>query len=301
MPEPDVEKKRKKRRRSARFYISTAHPLPSPEQIAALASLFPSDPGDDDEPAPQHSAARASVGKRNFDPDVGGGVDRDKIPAKDFAGRNRSFPIVTRDDVSDALQSIGRAGEDNYDAATLRRRILAIARRKGFDVPAEKAMAAAPADALGAAYANHRVSEPLAQGHASPSAADHGVGAGRSEVLAAWHGNLQQQPRSLLAEALTRLTTAPAEDASREITWTPGTANVVRFDAAGAAGRYHGMQPAGGNPQRPDWHQSRGSATGPNGSHGLDDAASAPRQSMKGLSRMEIMKRTQRPMYGGGR
>lgn len=70
---------------------------------------------------------------------VGGGVDRDKIPAKDFAGRHRSFPIVTESDVADALQSIGRAGPDNYDAAELRRRIVAIARRKGFSVPGQDA------------------------------------------------------------------------------------------------------------------------------------------------------------------
>ncbi len=73
--------------------------------------------------------------KRKFDQNVGGGVDRDKLSDSDFAGRNRSFPIVTPGDVSDALQSIGRAGEGNYDAATLRSRIHAIARRKGFSVP----------------------------------------------------------------------------------------------------------------------------------------------------------------------
>lgn len=73
--------------------------------------------------------------KRDFDPNVGGGVDRDKLPDSDFAGKNRSFPIVTEADVSDALHSIGRAGSDNYDAATLKRNILRIARRKGFKVP----------------------------------------------------------------------------------------------------------------------------------------------------------------------
>jgi hypothetical protein len=73
--------------------------------------------------------------KRDFDPNVGGGVDRDKLPASDFAGKDRSFPVVTQADVSDALASIGRAGSDNYDAATLKRNILRIARRKGFKVP----------------------------------------------------------------------------------------------------------------------------------------------------------------------
>lgn len=69
--------------------------------------------------------------KRQMDPDVGGGVDRDKIPAEDFAGRDRSFPIVTPADVDDAARSIGRAGADNYSANQLRHNITSIARRKG--------------------------------------------------------------------------------------------------------------------------------------------------------------------------
>ena len=69
--------------------------------------------------------------KRQMDPSVGGGVDRDKLPAKDFAGRNRSFPIVTPGDVSDAASSIGRAGSDNYSGDKLKRNIIRIARRKG--------------------------------------------------------------------------------------------------------------------------------------------------------------------------
>ena len=81
--------------------------------------------------------ATADLGKRNFDPNVGRhGVDRDKLSESDFAGRNRSYPVVSPEDVEDALQSIGRAGPGNYDAATLRRNILRIARRKGFPVPA---------------------------------------------------------------------------------------------------------------------------------------------------------------------
>lgn len=72
-----------------------------------------------------------ALSKRRFDPNVGGGVDRDKIPAADFAGKNRSFPIVTPGDVSDAASSIGRAGKDNYSPAKLRANITAIARRKG--------------------------------------------------------------------------------------------------------------------------------------------------------------------------
>jgi hypothetical protein len=72
-----------------------------------------------------------AVAKRDMDPNVGGGTDRDKIPAADFAGRNRSFPIVTPGDVSDAASSIGRAGSDNYSSDQLKANIIRIARRKG--------------------------------------------------------------------------------------------------------------------------------------------------------------------------
>jgi hypothetical protein len=58
-------------------------------------------------------------------------AERDKIPAQDFAGKNRSFPIATPADVAAAAASIGRAGSDNYSTDELKRRIIAIAKRKG--------------------------------------------------------------------------------------------------------------------------------------------------------------------------
>ena len=75
--------------------------------------------------------------KRQMDPDVGGGVDRDKIPSEDFAGKDRSFPIVTPGDVSDAASSIGRAGAGNYSSDQLKRNIIRIAKRKGDSFVAE--------------------------------------------------------------------------------------------------------------------------------------------------------------------
>ena len=72
--------------------------------------------------------------ERDFDKNVGGGVDRDKIPAKDFAGSGRSFPIVTKADVSDALQSLGRT---NQNRAKVKAKIHAIAKRKGFEAEKE--------------------------------------------------------------------------------------------------------------------------------------------------------------------
>lgn len=80
---------------------------------------------------------RALAEKRQMDPTVGGGVDRDKLPESDFAGRNRSFPIVTPGDVSDAASSIGRAGEGNYSSDKLKENIIRIARRKGDAFVAE--------------------------------------------------------------------------------------------------------------------------------------------------------------------
>ncbi len=83
--------------------------------------------GDEREP----DAGKAADGEPSGPPE--GGKPRDEIPAADFAGRDRSFPIVTPASVSDAAQSIGRAGPDNYSHDELRSRIIAIAHRKGPD------------------------------------------------------------------------------------------------------------------------------------------------------------------------
>lgn len=60
---------------------------------------------------------------------------RKHMPDEDFAGKGRSFPIEKPEDVSAAVHSIGRAGNDNYDSATLKRNIKRIAKRKGFALP----------------------------------------------------------------------------------------------------------------------------------------------------------------------
>jgi len=56
---------------------------------------------------------------------------REKVPTKDCAGKNGSFPIITPADVAAAAQAMGRAGPDNYDTATIKRNIIRIAKRKG--------------------------------------------------------------------------------------------------------------------------------------------------------------------------
>ena len=75
------------------------------------------------------NAVRTWAYKRNMDPNVGGGVDRDKVPAEDFAGPNRTYPIVTPGDVADAASLVGHA--DDPDA--VKRNIVHIANRKGKD------------------------------------------------------------------------------------------------------------------------------------------------------------------------
>jgi hypothetical protein len=58
---------------------------------------------------------------------------REDIAAEDFAGKDKSFPIVKCEDVAAAAKSIGRAGADNYDTDTLKANIIRIAKRKGFE------------------------------------------------------------------------------------------------------------------------------------------------------------------------
>ena len=59
--------------------------------------------------------------------------ERERIPAEDFAGKGRSFPIQTPEDVHDAAASIGRAGDDNYSTDELKARIIRIAKRMGAE------------------------------------------------------------------------------------------------------------------------------------------------------------------------
>ena len=90
----------------------------SPADLARLATF-------------KQQLVKDQAAKRDMDPDTGGGTDRDKIPAEDFAGQNRSFPIVKPGDVSDAASSLGRAKGGPGARAAIKAKIIAIARRKG--------------------------------------------------------------------------------------------------------------------------------------------------------------------------
>lgn len=77
------------------------------------------------------------LAKRNIDPDVGGGVDRDKIPDADHVDpKGRRFPIVSPGDVSDAVSSYGRA-KPLIPMPKFRKRLTSIAHRKGADYVAQ--------------------------------------------------------------------------------------------------------------------------------------------------------------------
>ena len=69
------------------------------------------------------------LAKRDFDPGVGGGVDRDQLPAEDFVDpQGRRFPIHTPKDVTDAAGLQGRA---DPPVPNFRARLTALAHRKG--------------------------------------------------------------------------------------------------------------------------------------------------------------------------
>lgn len=60
---------------------------------------------------------------------------RDKMPASHFAGKGKSFPIETQEDLDAAVSSIGRAGPENYSSATLKANIKSIGKELGLKLP----------------------------------------------------------------------------------------------------------------------------------------------------------------------
>ena len=120
--------------------------------------------------------------KRDMDPDVGGGVDRDKIPAADFVDpKGRRFPVVTAQDVKDAVTSYGQA-DPKIPMSKFKSRLTAIARRKGFesslpdswgDTAKKGALMAQPPMGSGQAPQppqQHSAPPVAAQGHPAPPA-----------------------------------------------------------------------------------------------------------------------------------
>lgn len=78
-----------------------------------------------------YAAEEGKIAKA-IDPNVGGGVDREKLPASHFVFPDtRTFPIVTAGDVMDAVHSWGRyRGKHSFEE--FKRRLIALAKRLGF-------------------------------------------------------------------------------------------------------------------------------------------------------------------------
>jgi hypothetical protein len=74
--------------------------------------------------------------------------ERDSADAGSFAGKGKSFPILKPGDVMAAVRSMGRAGSDNVGTGTLKKNIIAIAKKKGWTKYLPKAWqgGAEPAD-----------------------------------------------------------------------------------------------------------------------------------------------------------
>ena len=66
-------------------------------------------------------------------------AERSAAGSGDFAGKNKSFPILKKEDVSAAASSIGRAGADNYSTDVIKKNIIRIAKAKGWESELPKA------------------------------------------------------------------------------------------------------------------------------------------------------------------
>jgi len=58
--------------------------------------------------------------------------ERDAAGSEDFAGKGKSFPILKPGDIMAAVRSMGRAGASNLGPSSIKAKIIAIAKRKGW-------------------------------------------------------------------------------------------------------------------------------------------------------------------------
>ncbi len=59
-------------------------------------------------------------------------MERDAADSEDFAGKGKSYPILKKADITAAAHALGRAGAKNLSTSTIKSRIIAIAKRKGW-------------------------------------------------------------------------------------------------------------------------------------------------------------------------
>jgi len=283
-----VEKGKERRRRSARVYVNANKPLAV--NVPEIAALFPPDEDDD-------GPDRADARKRDYSQS-----ERRALAREGNALGNGSYPIKDAEDLHNAA-ILARTGHGDVEGA--RKLIARRAKELGVANPldsSEKSIFNHPDPYGGDGHNAGRLSAPLTDGHAASSPGDHGVGQGRSSFIAAHHPDLRQSNTSF-DDVLARLRTVNGDNANgdRDITYTPGEVALRMFDAAGQAGHYHGMGPVNPSPERQDWHQHRGSAVPPNGTHSLSDPRShAAPQAMKASEAREMIKRHMFPSGGRG-
>lgn len=85
--------------------------------------------------------------------------ERDAAEPGSFAGKGKSFPILKREDIMAAVHAMGRAGPDNYSTATLKKNIIAIAKKKGWTSSLPKAWQDGEDDAAEAQRGQQRPAE----------------------------------------------------------------------------------------------------------------------------------------------
>jgi len=294
---PDIEKGKKRRRRSARVYLSNAHPLPSPEQLAALVDQFPSDE-DDDQSAPPRArrTARPDEVKRDV-----GQAERRELASEDRALPNLSYPVKTHQDAENALAHIRLGHGDVKEAKRMLRRV---AREEGWsDIlsalggKTDKAAMGNAHQPDGRSLTEARVSPSRVQGQASPSVGDHGASAWQDPMtpptprqLALGHPDMRSgttRPVPLFSAR------TDANPHPRDLSGAAGVGIALsRLDAYSAAGAPGFRQQPSGNPAvRPMDHIA---SSGPsNGGHGLADTQS---HALKASEAREMLKRH---MFGG--
>jgi len=304
--EPDVEKARKKRRRSARFYISMNHP-PDPQAVAALAALFPSDADDTGQAAPAKPAARRMAKPETVKRDYSQ-AERKRLAREGKALVNPdghvSYPIADEEDLQNAA-TLARTGHGDVEGA--RRLIARRAKELGVKNPLESSEKSTMGNPHpGRDYNRDRVSEPLSAGHASPAVGDHGVGQGRNAEIAAHHPDLQQGSTRPAPWFATRTAEGDNQYGDRSITHVAGQVGVSFLDLRGAASPApEALLPAANPAARRMDHIARDSATPPTPGHPLTDPQShAAPAAVKGArlgghAAMEMLRQVARDAIAG--
>jgi len=292
---PDVEKGKKRRRRSARVYINANRPI-DPE-AAALIQEFPSDE-DDDAPTPLHSRARVEVGKRDVSQ-----AERRQLASEDRALPNLSYPVKTHQDAENALAHIRLGHGDVKEAKRMLRRV---AREEGWsDIlsalggKTDKAAMGNAHQPDGRSLTEARVSPSRVTGQGAASVGDHGAALPPGYVPGpretAWmHPDMRNgtvDPVPLLSMR------TDANPHPRDLSGAAGVGIALsRLDAYSAAGAPGFRQQPSGNPAtRPMPHIASGGPS--NGGHGLADAQSHA-VALKASDRVNIMRQAMFPRSG---